>query len=96
VSGKPLDGSGVDPGFTPGYLLKDPRQNAFQSDQGVAAVLRRREHRIAAAAQPSGRAPQVGGPQRRAVAAHQDHRTMAPQRRRECALHALAEIGATL
>jgi len=96
VSGKPRGGRGVDAGFTPGNAFENPRQHAIHSDQGIAAVLRRREHRIAAAAQPSGRAPQVGGPQRRAVAPHQDHRTMALQRRRECALHALAEIGATL
>ncbi len=76
--------------------LEEPRRKPPQRYEGVAAVGSGREHRVCAAREPARRAPQVRGPERRGVGAHQDDARRATQRVRERVVHARAEVRAPL
>jgi hypothetical protein len=60
-----------------------------RTDQRIAAVLRGREHHLAAALQPAQRSPQIRRGQHRAVGADEERRA---SRLRERAIHALAQV----
>jgi hypothetical protein len=76
--------------------LKEFLSRATKSNQGVAAILRRRKHGVMAAAQPSLGAAQVCRRERGAVGADQDRKRMPAQGHFQRALHAPAEIAPAL
>ena len=79
----------------PRHALEQARRTAAQGQKRVTAVLGRRHHRVASRQQARG-AAQIGGLQRGAVAADQDHAAVHAQATREGRLHAHAQVGAML
>ena len=80
----------------PGNAVEQPPRSPPQADQGVAAVRARRKHCVGALAQGPRGSAQIGRPERRAIAADQDHIRMLAERALECAMHAIAKIASTL
>jgi hypothetical protein len=80
----------------PGDAVEEPRRDAPQRDERVAAVLGRRKDGVGAAGEPARGLPQRRRTQHRAIRADEDHALGAAQALAKGVQHARAEIRAAL